>query len=138
MWNLFLWKLYLIQYQTHCLLLGLHCLHCLHCLLYKPPNSLIDPFESFFKKAFSKTKNANEMYHVADDFNLNLLDCENCKKVQDFLKLVYQNGMISTTNKPTRVARKTATEIDHISQTLLWIELLIQVFLNLICLTIFW
>ena len=43
-------------------------------VLYKPPNSLIDPFESFFKKAFSKTKNATEMYHVAGDFNLNLLD----------------------------------------------------------------
>ena len=28
--------------------------------------------------------------------------------------MIYQNGMIPTINKPTRVSRKTATAIDHI------------------------
>ena len=36
------------------------------------------------------------------------------KKVRDFLNLIYQNGMIPTINKPTRVTKKTATAIDHI------------------------
>ena len=30
------------------------------------------------------------------------------------MNLIYQNGMITTINKPTRVTKKTATEIDHI------------------------
>ena len=54
------------------------------------------------------------MYHNLCDFNLNLLDYENCKKVQDFLNPVYQNGMIQNVNEPARVTRKTTTPIDHI------------------------
>ena len=54
------------------------------------------------------------MYHIVDDCCLNLLDHENCKKVQGFLNLVHQNGMIPTKKKQTRVTRKTATSIDHI------------------------
>ena len=34
--------------------------------------------------------------------------------MQDFLNLIYQNNLIPTTNKPTRVTMKTATAIDHI------------------------
>ena len=36
------------------------------------------------------------------------------KKVQDFLNLIHQNSIITTTNKPTRVTKKTATAVDHI------------------------
>ena len=36
------------------------------------------------------------------------------KKVQDFLNLIYQNGMIPIMYKPTRVTIKDATAIDHI------------------------
>ena len=31
------------------------------------------------------------------------------------MNLIYQNGMIPTINKPTRVTKKTATVIDHIT-----------------------
>ena len=54
-----------------------------------------------FKTVFSITKNSNKVNHIAGDFNLNLLDHENSRKVQDFLNLIYQNGMIPTINKPT-------------------------------------
>ena len=52
--------------------------------------------------------------HIADNFNLNLLDHDKNKKVLNFLNLIYQNGMIPTINKPTRFTRKTAAAIDHI------------------------
>ena len=52
--------------------------------------------------------------HTAGDFNLNLQDHNTNRKVHNFLSLIYQNGMIPTINKPTRVTRKTATSIDHI------------------------
>ena len=35
------------------------------------------------------------MLHIAGDFNVNLLYYEKCKKVQEFLKLVHENSMIS-------------------------------------------
>ena len=51
---------------------------------------------------------------ISADFNLNVLDHDNCKNVQSFLNLLYQNSMIPIINKPTRVTRKSATAIDHI------------------------
>ena len=54
------------------------------------------------------------MLHIARDFNLNLLDYEKRKKVQKFLNLIYENSMIPTINKPTRITRQSATAIDDI------------------------
>ena len=83
-------------------------------VVYRPPNSKIEPFENFLKILFNENNNSNKNYHIAGDFNLNLLDHDKNKKFRDFLNLVYQNGMIPTINKPTRVTKKTATAIDHI------------------------
>ena len=38
--------------------------------------------------------------------NLNVVDHDTCKKVQNFLNLLYQNNVISIINKPTRVTKK--------------------------------
>ena len=47
------------------------------------------------------------MLHKAGDFNMNLLDYEKSKKVQEFLNLIYiKKRVISTINKPTRVTRQ--------------------------------
>lgn len=61
-------------------------------VLYRLPNgTLVDPFETFFwKKFLVKQKIPTICYTVAGDFNLNLLDHENYKKVQYFLNPVYQ------------------------------------------------
>ena len=55
-----------------------------------------------------------DIFIVAGDFSLNLLDHNKNGKVHNFLSLIYQNGMIPTINKPTRVTRKAPTAIDHI------------------------
>ena len=43
-------------------------------VVYKPPNSKIEPIEKFFEIFFNKNKNSNKNYHLAGDFNLSLLD----------------------------------------------------------------
>ena len=43
---------------------------------------------------FNKNQNSNKYYYVTEDLNLNLLDHDKNKKVQDFLNLIYLNGMI--------------------------------------------
>ena len=83
-------------------------------VLYRPPSGLILPFQNFLKDVFNKTKNSNKMLHIAGGFNMNLLDYEKCKKVQEFLNLIYENSMIPTINKPTRVMRQSDTATDHI------------------------
>ena len=82
--------------------------------LYRAPNGQIEPFENFLNNIFSKIKKSNKLFHIAGDFNLNLLDHDTNRKVQRFLNIVYRNGMIPTINKPTRVTQKTTTAIDHI------------------------
>ena len=83
-------------------------------VLYRPPLGQYEQFENFLTTFFSQTKNCNKDIHIAGDSNLNLLDHDTNKKVQNFLNLIYQNNLISTINKPTRVTMKTATAIDHI------------------------
>ena len=83
-------------------------------VLCRPPKGVIEPFERFLKESLKKTKNNFKPFHIAGDFNLNILDHGKCSKVHNFLNLLYENGMIPTINKPTRVTRRTATAIDHI------------------------
>ena len=83
-------------------------------VVYRPPNGETEPFENFIKILFNKNKNSNKNYHIAEDFNLNLLDHDNNKKVQDFFNLKYESDMIPIINKPTRVTKKNCTSIDHI------------------------
>ena len=58
-------------------------------VVYRPPNGGIEPVENFLKILFNKNKNSNKNYHIAGDFNLNLLDHDKNKKVQDLLNLIY-------------------------------------------------
>ena len=43
-------------------------------VIYRPPNSKIEPFENFLKILFNKNENFNKNYHIAENSNLNLLD----------------------------------------------------------------
>ena len=56
---------------------------------------------------------------MAGDFNMNLLDFEQNKKVQNFLNITFGHSMMPVINKPTRVTKNTAAAIDHLSSTLL-------------------
>ena len=51
---------------------------------------------------------------LAGDFNINFLDFETNKNMQDFLNLTFCYNMIPLTNKPTRATKHSANAIDHI------------------------
>ena len=83
-------------------------------VLYRLPSGIREPSENFLKDIFSKTNNSNKIFYIAGHFNLNSLNYDNCKKIQDFVNLIYDtNSMIPMVNKPTRLTRKTARVIDH-------------------------
>ena len=67
--------------------------------LYRQPKGEIEPSEKFLKERFSQIRNSNKQFHNAGDFNLNVLDYEICKKIHEFLNIIYGNGMIPITNK---------------------------------------
>ena len=100
-------------------------------------NGQIASFESFLNNNFSQVKVSNKTFHITGYFNLNLLDHDTNKKVQNFLNLVYKNGMIPTINKPTRVTRKIATAIDYFPLIVLLKQSLKLLFLKVIYSIIF-
>ena len=51
---------------------------------------------------------------LAGDFNINMLGFEQNKKVQNFVNLTFQFGLVPTINKPTRVTNKTISATDLI------------------------
>ena len=82
--------------------------------IYRPPNGDIKQCENRFKDVFSKNGKNLKNIVLAGDFNINFLDFETNKNVQDFLNLMFRYNMIPLTNKPTRVTRHSANAIDHI------------------------
>ena len=79
-----------------------------------PPDGDLSISETFFRKIISENTNANKTLFLAGDFNINVLDYENNKKVQNFVNPMFEFSTIPTINKPTRVTSYTATAIDNI------------------------
>ena len=59
-------------------------------ILYSPPKRVIEPFETFLKEIFKKTKINLKSFHIAGDFNHNVLDNGKCSKIHSFLNLLYR------------------------------------------------
>ena len=49
---------------------------------------------------------------LAEDFKINLLHFQQ-NKVQNFIDLIFQLGLVPTTNKPTIIKKDTTSAIDH-------------------------
>ena len=83
-------------------------------IIYTRPNSDMKQYETYFKNVFSKNGKNLKNIVLAGDFNINFLDFETNKNVQDFLNLMFCYNMIPLINKPTQVTRHSANAIDHI------------------------
>ena len=83
-------------------------------VLYRAPNGQLEPFQTLLNNTFYQMKISKKAFHIAGDFNLNLLDHDTNKRVQNFFHLVSQNGLIPTINKTARVTKKATMAIDHI------------------------
>ena len=82
-------------------------------LSYRSPQGDTTLFEKHLQDLLWRHDVCKKEVLMTGDFNINLLDFENNKKVQSFVNLMFPCGMIPVINKPTRVTRYTATAIDH-------------------------
>ena len=82
--------------------------------IYRPPNGDMKQCETHFKDVFSKNGKNLKNIVLAGDFNINFLDFETNKNVQDFLNLMFCYNMIPLTNKATRATRHSVNAIEHI------------------------
>ena len=83
-------------------------------IVYRPPDGDLEVCENYFQSILSHNSIRNKNVILAGDFNINVLDFEQNKKVQNFVSLMFQFGLVPTINKPTRVTNKTISAIDHI------------------------
>ena len=58
--------------------------------IYRPPNGDVKQCETRFKDVFSKNAKNLKNIILAGDFNINSLDLETNKNVQDFLNLIFR------------------------------------------------
>ena len=82
-------------------------------LSYRPPQGDTTLFEKYLQDLLLRYDVCKKEVLITGDFNINLLDFENSKKVQSFVSLMFRYGMVPVINKPTRVTKDTATDIDH-------------------------
>ena len=52
---------------------------------------------------------------MAGDFNMNLLDFKQNKRMENSLNIMFDHSMMPLINKPTRVTKNTASAIDHVT-----------------------
>ena len=71
-------------------------------------------FEDFCENLLSANDKATKNNIFTGDLNINVLDYESNKKVQNFLSSLLQYNIIPAINKTTRVTKNTVTAIDHI------------------------
>ena len=80
-------------------------------LSYRPPQGDTTLFEKHLQGLLWRLDVCKREVLITGDFNINLLDFENNKKVQSFVNLMFRCGMIPVVIKPTRVTTHTATAI---------------------------
>ena len=82
--------------------------------IYRLPNGDMKQCETHFKNVFSKNGKNLKNIVLAGDLNINFLDFQTNKNVQDFLNLTFRYNVIPLANKPTRITRHSANVRDHI------------------------
>ena len=84
--------------------------------MYRPPDGDLEVCENYFQSILSNNSIRNKSVILAGDFNINMLNLEQNMKVQNFVNLMFQFGLLPTINKPIKVNNKTILIIQ--SQTL--------------------
>ena len=77
----------------------------------RSPNGDIDFCKNYFKNIFFKDNVISKNILITGDFDINL---KTKKKVQNFINLIFQFGLVPTTKKPRKVTKNTISAIDHI------------------------
>ena len=82
--------------------------------LYRPPNSDIPSFLEKLESTIRQVRHEKKRLIIGMDHNLDLLKESSHPPTHQFLELIYENGIVPTITKPTRVTTETATLIDNI------------------------
>ena len=82
--------------------------------IYRLPRGDAHKFLDEMKGHIIKSKFQEKPLFLVRDLNIISLDYSRNPHVRDFLNFVFQNGIFIVINRPTRVAKSSATVTDHI------------------------
>ena len=83
--------------------------------IYRHPNMETNEFNNFYlNRLFEKIKTEKKNVILLGDFNINLMNFENCNVTDEFLELITTNSLIPLILKPTRITSHSQTLIDNI------------------------
>ena len=82
-------------------------------VVYRPPNTDLDIFNSHMGDIRSKISKENKECHLSGDWNINLLNANSHTPTSEFLEGMFSDMYIPVINKPTRVCDRSATLIDN-------------------------
>ena len=82
--------------------------------LYRPPNTDISSFQNKIHDIVRKVKREKKQIILGLDHNLDFLKEVQHSPTHNFLEMIYDNGLIPTITRPTRITNSTATLIDNI------------------------
>ena len=83
-------------------------------MTYRPPIRDLQELEKHLNKILSTSDILKKEVVMAGNFNMNLLDFEQNKKVQNFLNIIFGHSLVLVINKPTLVTKNAAAATDHI------------------------
>ena len=81
---------------------------------YYPLDSDIAVRVNYLKNIFFKDNIIRKKVLLAGGYNINLLHFQQKKKIQHFVNMMFQFGLVPTTNKPTRITKDTISALDNI------------------------
>ena len=82
--------------------------------VYRPPNTNPQEFIKTTNKVITQAKQHGRNIILGLDHNLDLLKEDRHGPTHDFLEAIYDNGLLPTITKPTRITSSSATLIDNI------------------------
>ena len=74
--------------------------------VYRPPNTNINKFTESLEKVCTVAKRHGRRLILGMDHNLDLLKESQHKPTHDFMEKIYENEMVPTITKPTRITKK--------------------------------
>ena len=83
-------------------------------VIYRPPNTDLKLFNDDINELLDSLEREHKYCYLMGDYNINLLNYGKHSESTSFIDILYAHSFMSLINRPTRVAKDSATLIDNI------------------------